>query len=294
MHNLTQLTGRLLSLQYGREPFTVLRAVSIETMLLLVPFLGAAFVFAVSAGVAQGGIVIKPFEFKAEALNPLNGMKKIFSINGLADSLKSFVKLFIGCYIYYLVIKKDLPLLPSLMTMGVNELVRTSAGLIMKAIFYGFSCFFVMSIIDIFIQRWQFERSIRMSKEDIRQEFKESEGNPMVKSRIKSIQREMAKRRMMQEVPKATVVITNPTHLAIALQYEDKEMAAPKILAKGAGFIAEKIREIARENNIPLVEDKPLARLLYKLEVNSYIPHELYQAVAKILAYIYRLRGMTA
>jgi flagellar biosynthetic protein FlhB len=136
-----------------------------------------------------------------------------------------------------------------------------------------------------------FERSIRMTKEEIRQEFKESEGDPLIKSRVRSLQKEMARRRMMQELPKATVVITNPTHLAVALRYTRDEMSAPKVIAKGAGFIAERIKEVAREHGIPLVEDKPLARALSKLKVGSFIPEELYRAVARILAYIYTLKG---
>lgn len=294
MDNITQVTGRLLSLQYGMEPFTVLRAASVETMLLLVPFLGAAFVFAVTAGAAQGGIVLKPFEFKFDSLNPLNGLKRIFSSNGMIETLKSLVKLSIGGYVFYYVMKKDLYLFPLLMNMGLKEFAGTAGRLILKAATYGFFSFLILSVIDYILQRWQFERSIRMSREEIKEEFKESEGNPLIKSRIKSLQREMARKRMMQEVPKATVVITNPTHLAVALKYEDKKMTAPKIVAKGAGFVAEKIREIAMQNRVPIVEDKPLARSLYKLEVESYIPQELYQAVARILAYIYKLRGIAA
>lgn len=130
-----------------------------------------------------------------------------------------------------------------------------------------------------------------MTREEVKQEYKETEGDPIVKSRIRSIQRELARRRMMQEVPKATVVITNPTHLAIALRYEKEAMAAPLVVAKGAGYIAEKIKEIAKIHRVPIIEDKPLAKALYKLDIDTFIPPELYKAVAKILAYIYKLRG---
>jgi flagellar biosynthetic protein FlhB len=151
-----------------------------------------------------------------------------------------------------------------------------------------------MGLVDYILQRWQFERSIKMSTEEIKEEAKESEGNPMIKSRIKGIQREMARRRMMQDIPKATVVITNPTHLAVALQYDGKTMAAPKVIAKGADVIAGRIREVARQHSIPIVEDKPLARLLFKLELDTVIPEELYRAVARILAYIQKMRGVAA
>jgi flagellar biosynthetic protein FlhB len=284
------MTGRLLSLQYGRDPFTVLKAASVEAMLLIAPFLGVSFVFALAANVAQGGIVLKPLKLNLDMLNPLNGVKKLFSMNGLTEFLKSMVKFTLGGYLVYWVIRKDLPSLPGLMEMSLMPLARMSAALLMKAMAYGFFWFLLLSVIDYFLQRWQFERSIRMSREEIREEFKESEGNPMIKSRIRSLQREMARTRMMQEVPKATVVITNPTHYAVALKYEDGKMQAPTVVAKGANAVAQRIREIARQNSVPIVEDKPLARLLFKLELGSSITHDLYKAVAKILAYIYRLR----
>lgn len=291
IHHITAVTGKFLSLQYGNDPFAVLRTASVETIVLLIPFLGAAFTLAVGTNICQGGFVIKPLELEFERINPINGIKKIFSFNGLSEFLKSLLKFLIGGCLFYYVVKESLRILPSLTSMDLHSLSKTSGHLIIKAIAYGFICFFVLSVIGYFLERWRFERSIRMTKEEIKEEFKESEGHPLIKSRIKSIQRELARKRMMQEVPKATVVITNPTHIAIALEYEDKKMSAPKVIAKGAGFIAEKIMEIARKHGVPIVEDKPLARVLYKLELNSYIPAELYRAVAKILAYIYKLRG---
>ena len=294
MKSIMKTTSRFLSLQYGTDPFAVLRNASIETMLLMMPFLGAALVLGVSASVFQGGVVMKPFELKFDGINPLSGLKRIFSVTGLVESLKSFAKFFIGGYLLYRIMKNDIFLLPSLMDMSIGSLARTSGALITKAALYGFLVFFVFGLIDYILQRWQFERSIRMSTEEIKEESKESEGNPMIKSRIKGIQREMARRRMMQEVPKATVIITNPTHLAVALQYDGKTMAAPKVVAKGADLIAGRIREMARKHSIPIVEDKPLARLLFKLEIDAVIPEDLYRAVARILAYIQRLRGVAA
>ncbi len=294
MKAMMHMTGRFLSLQYGSDPFFVLRNASIETMLLMLPFLGSALVLGVGATVFQGGLVIKPFELKFDGINPLSGLKRIFSVTGLVESLKSFAKFAVGGYLLYRIMKNDVFLLPSLMDMSIETLARTSGSLITKAASYGFLVFFVFGLIDYILQRWQFERSIRMSTEEIKEESKESEGNPMIKSRIKGIQREMARRRMMQEVPKATVVITNPTHLAVALQYDGKTMAAPKVIAKGADVLAGRIRELARQHSIPIVEDKPLARLLYKLEIDAVIPEELYRAVARILAYIQRLRGVAA
>ncbi|MBI4688382.1 MAG: flagellar biosynthesis protein FlhB [Nitrospirae bacterium] len=289
--NITVLFGKLLSLQYGKDPFTVLRAVSFDTILILLPFFSAALVFGVGTSVLQGGFVLKPLGLQIGRINPLEGLKRIFSMNGVMDFLKSLIKFAAGGLLIYLLIKKNLPLLPPLMEMETYGLIKRTAGLVMNAVLYGFVFFFILSIGDFLIEKWRYERSLRMSKEEIKEEARESEGDPLLKSRIRSLQREMARRRMIQQVPKATVVITNPTHLAVALQYEDGKTSAPLILAKGAGYIAQKIKEVAKKHNVPVVEDKPLARALFKLEIDSFIPAELYRAVAKILAYIYKLKG---
>jgi len=149
----------------------------------------------------------------------------------------------------------------------------------------------VMAVGDYAFQRWQLGQDLRMTKQEVKQEHRESEGDPMIKSRIRTIQRETARRRMMQEVPKADVVITNPTHLAVALKYEGARMAAPKVVAKGAGHIAERIRQVAAEHGVPIIENKPLAQSLHKLvDLGKEIPSELYQAVAEILAMLLRAK----
>ncbi|MDA8083608.1 MAG: flagellar biosynthesis protein FlhB [Nitrospiraceae bacterium] len=294
MGSMMETMSRFLSLQYGTEPFTVLRAAAVQTMILIMPFLGAALVFGVASNVFQGGIAMKPFELKFDGLNPLKGLQRIFSMTGLVETFKSFFKFVVGGYLLYRIMKNDVFVLPSLMEMNMTRLAAASGALITKAALYGFMVFFTFGLVDYIVQRWQFERSIRMSTEEIKEESKESEGNPMIKARVRTLQREMARKRMMQEVPKATVVITNPTHLAIALRYEAKTMAAPTVVAKGADALAGRIRELARKHGVPIVEDKPLARLLYKRELGTVIPEELYRAVARILAYIQRLRGVAA
>jgi len=149
-----------------------------------------------------------------------------------------------------------------------------------------------LAAIDYGFQRWQFREKMRMTKQELREEAKQTEGDPYVRGRIRAIQHEMARRRMMAEVPKADVVITNPIHLAVALRYDSAEMAAPTVIAKGAGIIAERIKEIARENGIAVIEDRPLAQMLFKtVEIGKAIPANLYQAVAEVLAYVYGLRG---
>jgi flagellar biosynthetic protein FlhB len=145
-----------------------------------------------------------------------------------------------------------------------------------------------LAILDYAYQRWEFEKSIRMTKQEIKDEYKNTEGDPMIKARIRRIQREMAQKRMMAEVPKADVVITNPTHLAVAIQYNPADMQAPIVVAKGADFIAEKIRNIAQENDVLIIENKPLAQVLYKIvKVNNAVPEDLYKAVAEVLAFVY-------
>jgi len=149
----------------------------------------------------------------------------------------------------------------------------------------------VLAILDFLFQRWETERHLRMTREELKEELKQTEGDPWVKARIRQIQRAMAQRRMMAEVPKADVIITNPQHLAVALKYELGEMPAPQVVAKGANFLAERIKEIAEKHQIPIVENPPLARALYQVEIGEYIPAELYQAVAEVLAYVYKLKG---
>jgi flagellar biosynthetic protein FlhB len=149
----------------------------------------------------------------------------------------------------------------------------------------------ILAVLDYVYQKWEFEQKIRMTKQELKDEFRQTEGDPLVKSRIRSIQREMARRRMMEEVPKADVVITNPDHLAIALRYEPERMGAPKVVAKGADWIALRIKELAREHDVPLVENRVMAQNLYKVELGGEIPAQFYQTVAEILAYVYRLKG---
>ncbi len=291
IRNLSALMGNLLGLQYGRDPLTVLRFTFFEVPRLFGPFLGIVFVFAIMGGVIQGSFVIKPLDLDIQQFNPLNGLKRLFSLNGLINFLKSLCKFIFGGILIYFVFKKILFSLPYLSAMDIRQIQIVSAKLVAKSVLYAFGLFLVLAIVDFINEKWRYERSLKMTKEEIKEEHRETEGDPLIKSKLRSLQKEIARQRMMQQVPKATVVITNPTHIAVALRYKSEEMKAPKIIAKGAGFIAEKIVMIAREHGIPIVEDKPLARALYKLKIDSFIPEELYRAVAKILAYIYKLRG---
>jgi flagellar biosynthetic protein FlhB len=289
--NLAGMTGGVLSMKYGSDPVHVSRIVIVQGMKILAPFFLASVVLATLASVMQGGIVLKPLKFEFSKLNPIEGFKKMFSSKGLSELMKSTMKFSVGGWLVYYIVEKDMEVLPKLSAMELPALVSTSAKLIMDAIIIAFAYYMVIAVISYFIEKWQFEKSLRMTKQEIKEESKESEGDPLIKSRIRSLQREAARKRMMQEVPNATVVITNPTHFAVAIKYADKEMPAPRIVAKGAGVVAAKIKELAKKSGVPVVEDKPLARALFKMELNSFVPEGLYVAVAKILAHIYKLKG---
>ena len=289
--NISNMTGGVLSMKYGGNPVYVMKIAVIQGGWILAPFFLASVVLAITGSVMQGGFVFKPIKFEVEKVNPIEGIKKIFSSKGLVELLKSLLKFSFGGWIVYYVLKKDMPALSSLSAMELGALAMMSGKLIMDAIVIAYSYFMVLAIISYFIDKWQHDKSLRMTKQEVKDEMKESEGDPLIKQRIRSAQREAARKRMMQEVPQATVVITNPTHLAIAIKYNDAEMSTPKVVAKGAGIIAEKIKKIAAEHNVPIVEEKPLARALFKLDLNSFIPEELFMAVAKLLAYIYKLKG---
>lgn len=291
---MASLTGDLLSMRYGRDPSLAMRMATGEAFFVLLPFFAAGAALAIAASVAQGGMVLKPFELQFSRLNPVEGIKRLFSINNLAETGKNLLKVAVGGLVVWRAVRGEIEDLPSLMAMDFPTMMKTAGGMVMTAVIYGFSCFFVLGICDFFLERWRFEKSIRMSKEEVKDEFKETEGNPQVKGRIRGIMRDLARRRMMAEVPKATVVVTNPVHLAVALRYDADGMHAPRIVAKGAGAVSEKIREIARRNGVPIVEDKPLARTLFKIDIGSFVPEDLYRAVAKILAQILFRAGRTS
>ncbi|MBF0567713.1 MAG: flagellar biosynthesis protein FlhB [Nitrospirae bacterium] len=291
MIKLKDVTTKCLSFQYGHDPFRAINVAMLKSFMMLLPFFLGIMVCAVASEIFQVGFMLKPYEPKLSRLNPMSGLGKLFSTDVLVEFVKSFTKFLGGGLIFYFIVRRDIYRWPLLMTKELVQIVSGTYGFVMSAMVWGLLYLFIIAVLSYAFARWQFEKSIRMSKEEIKEEYKETEGDPKIKSRIRSIQREQARKRMMAEVPKATVVITNPTHLAIALLYKGDKMSAPKITAKGSGYIAEKIRKIARENRIPIYEDKPLARALFQFEIGEFVPQELYKAVARILAYIYQLKG---
>ncbi|MCP3953718.1 MAG: flagellar biosynthesis protein FlhB [Desulfobacterales bacterium] len=272
-----------------------LLALAIQNALyILLPFMLAVLIAGVSGNVLQVGFLFSTETItpKLTKLNPLTGFRRLFSGKTLAELPKSILKMIIVGTIAYVMVQKNLPRMPDLIQLSVAEIMQEFGWMAFKIGFFVCLALIIMAAADYVFQHWQHEKELRMTKQEVKDEQKQLLGDPQIKARIKSAQRDMARRRMMAAIPAADVVITNPTRLAVALKFDADEMDAPMVVAKGAGEIARKIRELAREHDIPLVEEKPLARALYKtVEIDQFIPVELYRAVAEVLAYVYRLKG---
>ena len=256
--------------------------------LFFVVFLVAVFINFIQVGALFSLSAIQPDLSK---IDPLKGLERMFSLRSLVELVKNILKMLIIGFISYIVIKNEVKGFLPLAEQTVWEILMYLGKITFKILLTTCWVLILLAILDYVYQRWEHEKGLRMSRQEIKEEFKNSEGDPAIKARIKRLQREMSRKRMMAAVPKADVVITNPTHLAIALKYEQEKSIAPCVVAKGAGFIAEKIRAIAGENNIPVVENKPLAQVLYKMvQLDGLIPENLYRSVAEVLAYVYRLK----
>ncbi len=261
---------------------------------ILAPLLLVITVVAVLSNFLQVGplLTLEPLTPQISRISPMQGIKRLFSLQALMEFVKSLFKLAVVCWIVYSTVSKGMDRIMPLLDMTPYN-IASFIGMVSFEIFWK-SCLamILLSILDYMFQRYEHEKNLKMTKQEVKEEFKQTEGDPHVKSRIRSIQREMAKKRMMQEVPEADVVITNPTRLAVALKYEPGKMDAPMVVAKGAGIVADKIREIARKHSVPVIENKPMAQSLYKLvELGEIIPDTLFKAVAEIFAYVYRLKG---
>ncbi len=266
-----------------------------QFMLVLLPIFMPIAVVGFVANVMQVGFLIssEAIALKPSKLNPISGMKRFVSLKSMVELGKSIIKVLFIAGIAYLLVKSEIQEFPMLIHREVGQILVFIARVSLKVCFFVCVALIVLAIVDYIYQRWQYEQDLKMTKQEVKDEQKQTYGDPKVKARIRGVQLEMARRRMMEAVPEADVIITNPTRLAIALKFDAREMIAPRVLAKGAGHIAGRIREIAREHQIPVVEEKPLAQALYKMvEIGDYIPAELYRAVAEVLAYVYRLKGM--
>jgi flagellar biosynthetic protein FlhB len=267
-----------------------------DYIITLIPFF---FVIVMVTFIVQaiqvGGVKItwKALQPNIKKFNPISGIKQlIFSPRSLVELFKSIAKLILVAWIAYLVISSEMPYLNNLGDMEIRSIFLYILSVMFRIFLWTSMLLIFIAIIDYSYQVYEHEKNLKMTKQEVKDENKQTEGDPQVKSRIKSLQREMAMRRMMEDVPKADVVVTNPVHLAIALGYDNMSMSAPTVLAKGAGLVADNIKNKAKEHDIPVVENKELARNLFRMvEIGSEIPTTLYQAVAEVLAYVYRLKG---
>jgi len=284
---------------YGMKPFefnisnTVLlfRDILSIFMSLVAPFMIVLLIVSIFSNVVQFGFLFttKPLEFKLDKLNPVNGLKNMFSVKALGEMIKSVLKIVIILYVAYLVIKSEITASPELVSDSLRQSFYHLLSALWNLMLYLVLLILLLAIIDFFFQRYVYMKNQRMSKFEVKEELRQMEGDPLVRARIRRLQREMAKKRMMAAVKDATVVITNPTHFAIALKYEAQKTNAPIVVAKGVDSVALKIKEIARQNDVPIVENPPLVRAMYRFcNIDKEIPEKFYKAVAEIIAYIWK------
>jgi flagellar biosynthetic protein FlhB len=270
------------------------KSYALQMLMFLAPIFIGVIIVEFAAHYFQVGwlFTLEPLKFKLNPLNPISGFKRLFSARAIVELIKSVLKLLVISVIVYLVIWTERDRVMALAHVPVEDIFAFTGSLTMRLAMLVAVMLFILSFGDFAYQKYSYEKSLKMSKQDIKDEFKNQEGDPKVKSKIRERQRRMAIMRMMQEVPNADVIITNPTHFAVALKYDSSQMDAPKVIAKGQDYLALRIREIAKKNDVMIMENKPLARALYeRAEVGQAIPPDLFQAVAEVLAYIYRLKG---
>lgn len=294
------MTQAIRDLPHAEITDAWLKKMLYTALVQIMPPVGMILMGLLAAGVAitiaQTGFLwsSKRIGFDFKRINPINGFKRLFSKTAWIEMLKALLKLGLIGWTAYSYLQANYLHLVNLAQYEFRVAVSQFADIAISLMLRVGMTYFLLAAADYAYQRWDFMRNLRMTKQEIKEEFKRSEGDPFLKSRIRSQQRRMARSRMMSNVPKATVIVTNPTHLAIAVEYRS-DMAAPKILAKGAYKVAERIVAIARKNNIPIVQNIPLAWAIYKtIDIDQEISPDLYKAMAEILAYVYRVRGKSA
>lgn len=266
---------------------------SIDLGISVAPFFATGFVVAILANALQFQFkaTAKPLQPKFNKINPINGFKRIFSPNTLIELLKSIIKIGMISYLAYGIFVDHVKDIYLLYDMSIMQGINLMFDIIMELGIKISVLFILIGAADLFYQRWKFKEDNKMTKQEVKDEFKNSEGDPHIKGQQKQRMQQASQRRMMAAIPEADVVITNPTHFAVALAYESGKGQAPVVVAKGADFMAARIKDIAKESGVVIVENKPLARMLYyNVELDAEIPPELYQAVAEVLAYVYQLR----
>ena len=287
-----------IKLHDGQVPEISFRMMFIEMMqrvlLIMAPFLIVGFLIAVIVNLIQvkWKPTSKPLRPKFSKFNPVSGVKRLFSKDSLVELLKSILKIVVIGYVVYDYLRKHEIPLKLFYDIPLNQAIQEIGSLVIQLGFRISLFYLIVAIGDYVYQKVKFKNDMKMTKQEVKDEFKNTEGDPQIKGKQRQRMQEASRRRMMQNLPKADVVITNPTHYAVAIKYDPDLYDAPFVLAKGADYLAQKIKETARENNIEIVENKPLARMLYaNVEIGAVVPPELYQAVAEVLAFVYHLKG---
>lgn len=282
------LTQELTIESVGKIAVTIV----LRCFLIILPVIVPIMVAGVLANFAQTGPMLagEPLTPKLSKLNPISGFKKIFSMKTVVDTIKDIAIVSIVGYIGYTYLKGKYPEVLSMGYLAITAIPASYKSLVLGIMFRITIVMVIIAIMDYVYQRYSYNKDLKMTKQEIKEEYRQEEGDPQIKSKIKQKQREMSAKRMMGAVPQATVVVTNPTHIAVALKYEEGD-EAPMVIAKGSGYVAIRIKEIAKENKVPIIENKPLARLIFsEVEVEQSIPVNMYQAVAEILALIYKMK----
>ena len=271
----------------------MLQEVALQMLLVVLPFFAFGFAITFLVNLVQVGWTVstKPMQPKLSKFNPINGFKRIFSKDSLFELVKAIIKIAVIVLIAYNSIKDKVDNIFILYEIPLKSAIALVGDIIINTGLYISLVYLIVGAVDYIYQKHKFNEDMKMTKQEVKDEYKNTEGDPQIKSRVRQKMREASQRRMMQDVPKADVVITNPTHYAVAVQYDASQHKAPIVLAKGEDYLAMKIKEAARENHIEIVENKPLARMLYaNVDIGAEIPPELYQSVAEVLAMVYNMK----
>jgi len=292
-HVLNTITDHYITASTAADRFGQSALAAATVLLPVFVFMLVVIFFFSTAWQGGWNVSFKPFGFKINKFNPMTGLKKLFGKPSTYVDLGRAIAMVLILAIYtYVALSSAYSELPSLQMMPLDMALKYTFDLLFETLFYLIIMLVILAIIDVAWNKYRHKEKLKMTPKEVKDERKNTEGDPQIKRRIRSVQYQMHRRRMMAAVPKADVVVTNPTHFAIALSYDAEKFAAPEVVAKGQGFVALKIREIAEEHSVPIVENPPLAQTLYKtVEVGDPVPPNLYKAVAQLLAYVYKLRG---
>jgi flagellar biosynthetic protein FlhB len=305
LQKMTEMTRQGLTLSFPlafykdmsiEQVYEVVIQAGLTVVMLSLPVVLGILVMGSGASLLQSGLLWRAdaIQLDAKRISLIKGLSRLFSLRSVIELVKGLLKIAIVTGVGLWVARYDVLQIPGLIGFDMGTALGVTGRLALKVGLAVAGAIAVLAGFDYLYQRYEWERSLRMSKEEVKEEHKSAEGDPLIKGRVRTLQRELTKKRMMAAVKTADVVVTNPTHLAVALKYDTTTMGAPVVVAKGAGFVAERIRELARHHGVPVIEQKFVARTLFKLvEVGKEIPNELYRAVAEILAFVYRARGVT-